>query len=72
MEIRPLDREIYAGKTFTACYRTDVYKRQHEGYTDIFLDAGCIVSTPTCGPCLGGYMGTVSYTHLCFVRVVPR
>ena len=23
MEIRPLDREIYAGKTFTACYRTN-------------------------------------------------
>lgn len=25
MEIRPLDREIYAGKTFTACYRTNGY-----------------------------------------------
>ncbi|MFB0920649.1 MAG: 3-isopropylmalate dehydratase large subunit [Oscillospiraceae bacterium] len=27
------------------------------GYTRIFMDAGCIVSTPTCGPCLGGHMG---------------
>ena len=27
------------------------------GYMDIFIDAGCAVSTPTCGPCLGGYMG---------------
>lgn len=30
------------------------------GYTDIFLDAGCIVSTPTCGPCLGGHMGCLA------------
>ena len=30
----------------------EVYRAcMHEGYTDIFLDAGCIVSTPTCGPC---------------------
>ena len=28
-----------------------------EGLMDIFLDANCAVSTPTCGPCLGGYMG---------------
>ena len=25
-----------------------------------FIDAGCIVSTPTCGPCLGGYMGILA------------
>ncbi len=28
-----------------------------EGLFDIFAEAGCVVSTPTCGPCLGGYMG---------------
>ncbi len=28
-----------------------------EGLFDIFMDAGCIISPPTCGPCLGGYMG---------------
>ncbi len=28
-----------------------------EGLFDIFTDAGCIISPPTCGPCLGGYMG---------------
>ena len=28
-----------------------------EGLTKIFIDAGCAVSTPTCGPCLGGHMG---------------
>ena len=37
----------------------------HEGYTDIFLDAGCIVSTPTCGPCLGGYMGILAAGERC-------
>ncbi|HMM05226.1 MAG TPA: 3-isopropylmalate dehydratase large subunit [Clostridiales bacterium] len=30
------------------------------GYAEIFIDAGCIVSTPTCGPCLGGYMGILA------------
>ncbi|MGN0793936.1 MAG: 3-isopropylmalate dehydratase large subunit [Aristaeellaceae bacterium] len=28
-----------------------------KGYTQIFIEAGCAVSTPTCGPCLGGHMG---------------
>ena len=28
-----------------------------EGLIEIFIDAGAIVSTPTCGPCLGGHMG---------------
>ena len=37
----------------------------HLGYTDIFLDAGCIVSTPTCGPCLGGYMGILAAGERC-------
>ena len=32
----------------------------HMGLVDIFLDAGCAVSTPTCGPCLGGYMGILA------------
>lgn len=30
------------------------------GYTKIFMEAGCIVSTPTCGPCLGGHMGILA------------
>ena len=32
----------------------------HEGLVDIFIGAGAIVSTPTCGPCLGGYMGILA------------
>ena len=31
-----------------------------EGLMDIFLDANCAGSTPTCGPCLGGYMGILA------------
>jgi 3-isopropylmalate/(R)-2-methylmalate dehydratase large subunit len=36
-----------------------------EGLTDIFLDAGCAVSTPTCGPCLGGHMGILAEGERC-------
>jgi 3-isopropylmalate/(R)-2-methylmalate dehydratase large subunit len=32
----------------------------HEGLFDIFLDAGAAISTPTCGPCLGGHMGILA------------
>ena len=31
-----------------------------EGLMEIFLDSNCAVSTPTCGPCLGGYMGILA------------
>ena len=30
------------------------------GYLETFIQAGCAVSTPTCGPCLGGYMGILA------------
>jgi len=43
-----------------------VYKESMRlGYLDIFIDAGCIVSTPTCGPCLGGYMGILAEGERC-------
>lgn len=32
----------------------------NEGLFDIFIDAGVAVSTPTCGPCLGGHMGVLA------------
>ena len=31
-----------------------------EGLVQIFIEAGCAVSTPTCGPCLGGHMGVLA------------
>ncbi len=45
-----------------------------EGFAEIFINAGAVISTPTCGPCLGGHMGilaenekTVSTTNRNFV-----
>jgi 3-isopropylmalate/(R)-2-methylmalate dehydratase large subunit len=32
----------------------------NRGFFEIFLDAGCIISPPTCGPCLGGHMGVLA------------
>ena len=39
----------------------DIYlKAMENGLLKIFIEAGCVVSTPTCGPCLGGYMGILA------------
>ena len=35
------------------------------GYADTFIDAGCVISTPTCGPCLGGHMGILAEGERC-------
>ena len=37
----------------------------HEGLVEIFINAGAVVSTPTCGPCLGGYMGILAEGERC-------
>lgn len=36
-----------------------------EGLLEIFVEAGAVVSTPTCGPCLGGYMGILAAGERC-------
>lgn len=36
-----------------------------EGLFDIFLDAGAVISPPTCGPCLGGHMGILAEGERC-------
>ena len=36
-----------------------------EGLLEIFINAGAIVSTPTCGPCLGGHMGILAENEKC-------
>ena len=36
-----------------------------EGLFDIFYEAGCVVSTPTCGACLGGHMGVLAAGEVC-------
>ena len=35
------------------------------GYIRTFIEAGAVVSTPTCGPCLGGYMGILAAGERC-------
>jgi 3-isopropylmalate/(R)-2-methylmalate dehydratase large subunit len=43
-----------------------VYKQAlQEGLLEIFIDAECVVSTPTCGPCLGGHMGILAEGERC-------
>ncbi|MGQ9683122.1 MAG: 3-isopropylmalate dehydratase large subunit [Anaerolineae bacterium] len=44
----------------------DLYLRMaREGLMDAFVSAGAAVSTPTCGPCLGGYMGVLAAGERC-------
>lgn len=44
----------------------DIYRECVEkGYVTAFIDAGAVVSTPTCGPCLGGYMGILAAGERC-------
>ena len=44
----------------------EIYKQAvQEGLVEIFIDAGAIVSTPTCGPCLGGHMGVLAAGERC-------
>ncbi|HJA24826.1 MAG TPA: 3-isopropylmalate dehydratase large subunit [Candidatus Fournierella merdigallinarum] len=65
--------EILKGKTIAPGVRgiiipgtMAVYKAcLQKGWLEAFIDAGCIVSTPTCGPCLGGYMGILAEDEKC-------
>ena len=44
----------------------EIYRQAlREGLFEIFLDAGCVISTPTCGPCLGGHMGVMAAGERC-------
>mgnify|MGYP001743328414 CR=1 FL=1 len=60
--------EIFKGRKvapFVRCIvipgSQDVYDQAlKDGLLDIFIQADCAVSTPTCGPCLGGYMGIMA------------
>ncbi len=44
----------------------EIYRQaMTEGLVDIFIEAEAVVSTPTCGPCLGGYMGILAKGERC-------
>ena len=65
--------EVLKGKKLKDCVRCiifpatqNIYKQAiKEGLIEIFIDAGAVVSTPTCGPCLGGYMGILAKGERC-------
>lgn len=65
--------EIMKGKTIAKGLRViiipgtqDIYLQMiKEGLTEIFIKAGAVVSTPTCGPCLGGHMGVMAAGERC-------
>jgi 3-isopropylmalate/(R)-2-methylmalate dehydratase large subunit len=45
---------------------TEIWKMaMREGLLEIFADAGCVVSTATCGACLGGFMGVLGAEEKC-------
>jgi 3-isopropylmalate/(R)-2-methylmalate dehydratase large subunit len=60
--------EVLNGKRISKGVRTIIIPATQEiyleslkrGYIQTFIEAGAVVSTPTCGPCLGGYMGILA------------
>lgn len=65
--------EILKGKKINSSVRCIIIPATQEiylsalqaGYIEAFVEAGAIVSTPTCGPCLGGYMGILAKGEKC-------
>ena len=60
--------EVFKGRKIAKNVRCIIFpgtqaiwlQAMHEGLFDIFIEAGAVVSTPTCGPCLGGHMGILA------------
>ena len=73
MEDMEAAHEILAGRQVKDGVRAiiipatmQIYKEcLKNGWIEDFIDAGCVVSTPTCGPCLGGYMGILAENERC-------
>ena len=65
--------EILAGKTVKKGIRCIIIPAtqkiyltaMEKGWIRTFIEAGAVVSTPTCGPCLGGYMGILAENERC-------
>lgn len=68
MEDLRIAAEILKGKKINNNIRTIIIpatqgiylEAMERGYLEIFVKSGCVVSTPTCGPCLGGHMGVLA------------
>lgn len=61
------DRHVARGMRCIVIPATQAIYMQamEEGLLKIFIEAGAVVSTPTCGPCLGGYMGILAEGERC-------
>lgn len=68
MEDLKIANDIIAGKKVNGNLRVIIIpatqkiylEALHAGFIENFIKAGCVVSTPTCGPCLGGHMGILA------------
>ena len=60
-------RHVHKGvRTIIIPATNEIYlQAMREGLLETFIQAGAVVSTPTCGPCLGGYMGILAENERC-------
>ncbi len=61
------DRKVADGvRAIIVPSTSTTWKMAHdEGLFELFYEAGCVISTPTCGACLGGYMGVLGADEIC-------
>jgi 3-isopropylmalate/(R)-2-methylmalate dehydratase large subunit len=61
-----LDGKQVAIRTIIVPVTPQIWKQaKDEGLFDIFYDAGCVIAAPTCGACLGGFMGVLAAGEKC-------
>jgi 3-isopropylmalate/(R)-2-methylmalate dehydratase large subunit len=61
-----LDGKEVAIRTLIVPATPEIWKQaKDEGLFDIFYDAGCVIAAPTCGACLGGFMGILASGEKC-------
>jgi 3-isopropylmalate/(R)-2-methylmalate dehydratase large subunit len=61
-----LDGRQVAVRTLIVPATPEIWKQaKDEGLFDIFYDAGCVIAAPTCGACLGGFMGVLAAGEKC-------
>jgi len=63
---RILKGRTVAIRTIVVPATPEIWKQaKDEGLFDIFYDAGCVIAAPTCGACLGGFMGILAEGERC-------